>query len=82
LKTIETIGRKNESSLSEINGGKDLESLKPRARKHSLSYDDFLPKLTKKGNSCSNYFENYNYIVIAEDILETVEVLKKRKMSF
>ena len=64
------------------NGGKDLDLLKTSSRKYSLSYDDFLPKLMKKGNSYSHYFENYTYIVVEEDVLETVEALKKRKMSF
>ena len=72
-------------TLSDISLAKDS-SIKQtdktnKQRKFSLSYDEFLPKLNKKGKSDCNVYENYNYIVISEDVLETVEVLKKRKMS-
>lgn len=77
-RTIETISRLNDpNSPSE-----KMEYLaKPGMRKHSFSYDEVMPQLRKKGNSCANYLENYSYIVVAENVLETVEALKRRKMS-
>lgn len=55
--------------------------LKDTNRKFSISYDEIFPKLNKVKSYCQEIEKN-NYLLITEDVLETVEVLKVRKMSF
>jgi len=54
---------------------------KRRITKYNSSCDEVWPKLKKKGKSCADYADKENYFVVSEDVLEIVEVMKKRKFS-
>lgn len=80
-KTVEFTLKAKVPTISENSGDKETTS-KGKNRKYSQSFDDTLPKLKKQVKSYCNYNdENMNYLIISEDVLETVEVLKVRKMS-
>lgn len=70
----------NKSSQKNLTKRK-TSKLKDINRKFSISYDETFPKLNKVKSYCQEIEKN-NYLLITEDVLETVEVLKVRKMSF
>lgn len=80
-KKIDFLTKNKEIFISKRCDDKDA-SISAKNRKYSLNYNNInLAKLKKKVNSSSDYFENNNYTMLAEDFLEKLEILKKRKMS-